>query len=188
MVLKFNNINEALKLCSDIPIEEIGAIDFKYYRNFSSREWGYCQNEDLKSHWPGRKSFEELNSIFKYAARTDIQNKVKNILDTELDIFKSLREAFFPKHKEFYKMKNVNGPSKIPGVSIEQLYSSGFVSLLMTAGNKGENTLFYIDDKDVEMQERSFIEVKFKSKEQAISEDRQNMDEIINAVDSLQCL
>jgi hypothetical protein len=85
-------------------------------------------------------------------------------------------------------MKNVNGPSKILGVSIEQLYSSGFVSLLMTAGNKGENTLFYIDDKDVEMQERSFIEVKFKSKEQAISEDRQNMDEIINAVDSLQCL
>ena len=65
MVLKFNNVNEALKLCSDIPIEEIGAIDFTFYRNFSSREWGYCQNKDLKSHWPGRKSFEELNSIFK---------------------------------------------------------------------------------------------------------------------------
>tara|TARA_B100000767_G_C19769261_1_gene539119 strand:+ start:3297 stop:3863 length:567 start_codon:yes stop_codon:yes gene_type:complete len=188
LVLKFNNINEALKLCSDIPIEEIGTIDFKYYRNFSSREWGYCQNEDLKTYWPSRKPFNELKSIFKYASHNDVQNKVKNILDTELDIFKSLREAFFPKHREFYKMKNVNGPSKIPGVSIEQLYSTGFVSLLMTAGNKGKNTLFYIDDKDVEMQERSFIEVKFKSKEHAISEDRQNRDEIRNAVDSLQCL
>ena len=34
----------------------------------------------------------------------------------------------------------------------------------------------------------TFIEVKFKSKEHAISEDRQNRDEIRNAVDSLQCL
>ena len=79
VALPSSTIDWNIKNHTDIPIEEIGAIDFTFYRNFSSREWGYCQNKDLKSHWPRRKSFEELNSIFKYAARTDIQNKVKNI-------------------------------------------------------------------------------------------------------------
>jgi len=183
---KFNDIYEALALCSDIPIDEIGAVDFKYYRNFSTRKWGYYFNENLQEKWPRRKPFEEVKSIFEYANQSNVQNEINNILENEVDIFKSLREIFFPKHREFYKMKNVDGPSRISGLSIEQLYSSGFVSLLMIAGDVAKDTLFFIDgNKETDLEYRSFICISFKSIEQAKIEDKKNAYEMHDILSQL---